>query len=90
MKAREEDDGGRRERVSKARLDDASRLFGRVSQIGPDFKSPTKHSSLIFKVQISANQRSLSLHSRSYSGSSHRIRPTGGEIAISNDPQLHQ
>ena len=36
MMAREEDDGGRRERV-KARLDDASRLFGRVSQIGPDF-----------------------------------------------------
>ena len=46
--AGEEDDGGRRERV-KARLDDASRLFGRVSQIGPDFKSPTKHSSLILQ-----------------------------------------
>ena len=44
MMAREEDDGGRRERV-KARLDDASRLFGRVSQIGPDFESPTEHSS---------------------------------------------
>ena len=51
MMAREEDDGGRRERV-KARLDDMSRLFGRVSQIGPDFKSPTKHSSLIAKSKF--------------------------------------
>ena len=51
MMAREEDDGGRRERV-KARLDDASRLFGRVSQIGPDFKSPTKHSSPIAKSKF--------------------------------------
>ena len=49
--AREEDDGGRRERV-KARLDDASRLFGRESQIGPDFESPTKHSSLIAKSKF--------------------------------------
>ena len=51
MMAREEDDGGRRERV-KARLDDASRLFGRVSQIGPDFESPTEHSSLIAKSKF--------------------------------------
>ena len=51
MMAREEDDSGRRERV-KARLDDASLLFGRVSQIGPDFKSPTKHSSLIAKSKF--------------------------------------
>ena len=36
MMAREEDGGRRRERV-EARLDDASRLFGRVFQIGPDF-----------------------------------------------------
>ena len=45
---REENDGGRRERV-EARLDDASRLFGRVCQIGQSFQSPTEDSSLIAK-----------------------------------------
>ena len=53
MMAREEDDGGRRERV-KARLDDASRLFGRVSQIGQILKVRPKTRR---KVQISVNQR---------------------------------
>ena len=57
MKAREEDDGGRRERV-EARLDDASRLFGRVSQIGQIFQSPTEDASTCRKVQISVNWRS--------------------------------
>ena len=51
MKAREEDDGGRRERV-EARLDDASRLFGRVSQIGYVFQSPTEHASLVAKSKF--------------------------------------
>ena len=49
--AREEDDGGRRERV-EARLDDASRLFGRVSQIGQIFQSPTEDSSLVAKSKV--------------------------------------
>ena len=48
---REEDDGGRRERV-EARLDDASRLFGRVCQIGHNFKSPTEDSSLVAKFKF--------------------------------------
>ena len=51
MKAREEDDGGRRERV-EARLDDASRLFGPVSQIGQIFQSPTGGSSLFAKSKF--------------------------------------
>ena len=51
MKAREEDDGGRRER-DEARLDDASRLFGRVCQIGQDFQSPTEDSSFVAKSKF--------------------------------------
>ena len=49
--AREEDDGGRRERV-EARLDDASRLFGRASQIGQSFQSPIEDASLIAKSEF--------------------------------------
>ena len=49
--AREEDDGGRRERV-EARLDDASRLFGRVFLIGQTFRSPTEDSSLAAKSKF--------------------------------------
>ena len=46
MKAREEDDGGRRESTYfDASLDDASGLFGRVTQIGQDFQSPVESSS---------------------------------------------
>ena len=87
MMAREEDGGGRRKRV-EARLDDASRLFGRVSQIGRISKSDQR---LIIcrKVQISVEQRSLSLHSRSNSGSAHCIRSTGTKLrsqAIPNIP----
>ena len=51
MMAREEDGGGRRERV-EARLNDASRLFGRVCQIGQSFQSPTEDSSLIAKSKV--------------------------------------
>ena len=51
MKAREEDDGGRRERV-EARLDDASRLFGRVCQIGYVFQSPTEDASFVVKSKF--------------------------------------
>ena len=51
MMAREEDDGGRRERI-EARLDDASRLFGRVCQIGYVFQSPTEHASLVAKSKF--------------------------------------
>ena len=51
MMAREEDDGGRRERV-KARLDDASRLFGRVCQIGYVFQSPTEDESFVAKSKF--------------------------------------
>ena len=79
MMAREEDDDGRRERV-KARLDDASRLFGRVSQIGPDFKSPTEHSSLIAKSKFFAPAQYDSPHSRPHSGSVHCTRPTGAKL----------
>ena len=50
-RGREEDDGGRRERV-EARLDDASRLFGRVTQIGYVFQSPTEHASLVAKSKF--------------------------------------
>ena len=51
MMAREEDDGGRRERV-EARLDDASRLFGRVCQIGQEFQSPTEDASFVAKSKF--------------------------------------
>ena len=64
--AREEDDGGRRERV-EARLDDASRLFGRVSQIGQIFQSPTEDASTCRKVQISVNRRSAVVYTHEVS-----------------------
>ena len=44
------------ERV-EARPDDASRLFGCVSQIGQIFQSPTEDASTCRKVQISVNRR---------------------------------
>ena len=82
MMAREEGDGGRRERV-EARLDDASRLFGRVSQIGKILKVRPKTLTCC-KVRISVNQ--CSLHSRSHSG----FRSTEGDFALSDDTQLCQ
>ena len=48
------------ERVD-ASLDDASGLFGRVTQIGQSFQSPTEDPSICREVQISVNRRSLSL-----------------------------
>ena len=63
---REEDDGGRRERV-EARLDDASRLFGRVSQIGQVVQSPTEDASTCRKVQISVNRRSAVVYTHEVS-----------------------
>ena len=63
---REEDDGGRRERV-EARLDDASRLFGRVSQIGQVVQSPTEDASTCRKVQISVNWRSAVVYTHEVS-----------------------
>ena len=62
MMAREEDGGGRRKRV-EARLDDASRLFGRVSQIGQVVQSPTEDAS----IQISVNWRSAVVYTHEVS-----------------------
>ena len=64
--AREEEDGGRRERV-EARLDDASRLFGRVSQIGQIFQSPTEDASTCRKVPFSVNRRSAVVYTHEVS-----------------------
>ena len=65
-RGREEEDGGRRERV-EARLDDASRLFGRVSQIGQVVQSPTEDASTCRKVQISVNWRSAVVYTHEVS-----------------------
>ena len=81
--------GGERElrRVSMTRL---GCLVG-YPKSGEIFKVRPKTRHLSSKSNlISVNQRSLSPHSRSHSGSGHRIRYTGGGIALSNDPKSYQ